>query len=127
MRDFARAMQARWRCPCAGHSPGPLPADIEREAAQVATVTGTERATTCPFAGIERADDWTRELIGAVSLAIDWHVPIAETLGRDLTRADVIALQNLKQAQADAQRSDAELSRRKHEEISQARHRLDGR
>jgi hypothetical protein len=95
--------------------------DLQREAADAAEIMGTTIAESCPFACVERAGPWVAELTGAVSLAVDWHVPIAETLGRDLTRADVTALQHLKQAQADAQRSDAEISRREHEARAKAR------
>ena len=121
MRGFARGLQELWRCPAAGHTPAPLPEHLAREAAHAASIMGTPVSESCPFACIERADPWVAELTGAVSLAVDWHVALPDTLGRDLTRADTLALQHLKQAQADAQRSDADIARREHEHAAKAR------
>ena len=121
MRGFARGLQELWHCPAAGCAPGALPAHLAREAEHAAGIMGTPVAESCPFACIERADPWVAELTGAVSLAVDWHVALSDTLGRELTRADTIALQHLKQAQADAQRSDADIARREHEHAAKAR------
>lgn len=72
-------------------------------------------ATTCPFACITAADPWVVEITRAVALAVDWHVAIPETLGRDLTCVDVQALAALKAAQGDAWRSDQEIAERERE------------
>ena len=49
------------------------------------------------------------EVTRAVSLAGEWHVPLTETLGRDLTAADIDALHALKTAQGEAWESDRKI------------------
>lgn len=116
MEDGAREYQRRWGCPAAGHTPpASLDADLASEARHVARITGTPLAPTCPMACVERADEWTLDLTRAVSLAVDWHVPLDTTLGRDLTRADLAGLSALKSAQGAAMASDREIEARERE------------
>jgi phage FluMu protein gp41 len=49
------------------------------------------------------------EITRAVALAGEWHVPVSETLGRELTKADLDALSALKAAQGDAWTSDEKI------------------
>lgn len=55
------------------------------------------------------ADPWVVELTRAVSLASEWHVPLTESLGRELTAVDLEALAALKQAQGEAWDSDRKI------------------
>jgi len=120
----ARSQQRRWGCPAAGHTPhATLPDDLASEAQHVARVTGTPLATTCPMACVERASDWLLEITTAVSLAADWHVPLPDTLGRELTAADITALSALKGAQGAAMASDRAIEQQKRDAEAAARKR----
>lgn len=101
--DFAR----EWRCPAAGHAPGPLPRELAMLAAHTASVVGMGDApTTCPFACLQRADPWVAELSNAAAIAETYHTPLPDVLGRPLTRADVDALGEILAGRADAWESD---------------------
>lgn len=104
----ARENQRRWGCPAVSRVRIPLDRDLEGEARYVATVTGTPVADTCPLACVTYADPWVVELTRAVSLT-EWHVPIENVVGRELTRADVMALSALKSAQGDAWKSNRQI------------------
>ncbi len=109
-------MAARWGCPAAGHPPRDvLDADLAEEARLAAKVMGTAPAPTCPFACLRRADPWVVEITEAVALAQPENggVPVTETLGRDLTRADVQALAVLARAKSDAWKSDQAIREQK--------------
>ena len=110
LRVDAAEWRARWGCP-RGHAT--LPPDLASEARHVARVTGTPEATTCPLACVTYADPWVVEVTRAVSLASEWHVPIAEALGRNLTAVDLEALHALKQAQGEAWESDRKIEEQK--------------
>ncbi|MDB4930528.1 MAG: hypothetical protein JWM10_3012 [Myxococcaceae bacterium] len=106
MRRDARAQQARWGCPAAGLAPpAALDPDLAYEAAEVARITGTPPADTCPFACVERADPWVAELTRAVALR-EWVPDLTDTLGRPLCAADLDALDTLRRAQSEAIASD---------------------
>lgn len=119
--DAAREQRERWGCPRGGKTLDP---DLAAEAAYVARLTRTPAAETCPLACIEHASPWTVEVLRAVGLAADWHVPIETSLGRDLTRADLLALSTLKNAQHDAWKSDQKI---REEETERERNRPRGR
>lgn len=106
LRADAAEWRERWGCP---RGAAKLPPDLAAEARHVARVTGTPEATTCPLACVTHADPWTVEVTRAVSLASEWHVPITETLGRELTAADLDALAALKTAQGEAWESDRKI------------------
>jgi len=97
---------ARWGCPADGHASRALDPDLSDEAVIVARITETPTATTCPFARVMRADEWTRELTASVSLS-EW-TPLVDALGRVPTAADIAALDVLKRAQSASMRSDNE-------------------
>jgi len=99
----AEESRARWSCP---RGAAELPPDLAAEVRHVAALTGTPEAHTCPFACVEHADPWVLEVTRAVALASDWHVPIAETLGRELSRVDLQALAALQSARGAAWESD---------------------
>lgn len=104
---LAEHMRARWGCPAAGHKPpAALPRDLADEAEHVARTVGIERGETCPFACIERPDPWVLEVLDAVRLTSDLHVPIDETLGRDPSAVDLAAMGELLRAQSAALESD---------------------
>lgn len=105
---LADAEEARTRWACPGGA-GELPPDLAAEVRHVATVTGTPEAHTCPLAVVERASPWVVEVTRAVALASDWHVPVAETLGRDLARVDLQALGALQSARGAAWESDQQI------------------
>lgn len=94
--------RARWGCPGGPQRGRPLPPDLAEEARHVARVTGTPEASTCPLACVTFADPWVVEITRAVSLAAEWHVPVADTLGRVPCSADLAAMHALKAAQGDA-------------------------
>jgi len=112
MLDAAREARERWGCPRGGR---PLDPDLRAEAEYVARLTGTPIAETCPLACLTYAEPWPVELLRAVALASDWHVPISESLGRDLTRADLVALSTLKNAQHEAWKSDQKIREQEQE------------
>lgn len=118
MVEDGRELQRRWGCPGACDKRVTLEPDLAAEARHAARVTDTPEAETCPFACITYADPWVVDITRAVMLATDWHVPITETLGRELTRADIEALAALKTAQREAWESDRaiEEKRRKADE-----------
>lgn len=105
---FARRLQERWGCPAAGHREhAELPTALRDEAALAARVLGLPAApTTCPFACVERPDPWVLEILDAVGLATECHVPIAESLGRDPSAADLDAVAEVMRARGAAQESD---------------------
>ena len=105
----ANATEARERWGCGQSRTTPLPPDLAAEARHVARVTGAPEAETCPLACVTYADPWVVELTRAVSLAGDWHVPLTESLGRDLVAVDIEALAELKQAQGAAWESDRKI------------------
>lgn len=102
----AEEARARWACP---RGAGELPPDLAAEARHVASITGTPEAHTCPLAVVEHASPWVVEVTRAVALASDWHVPVAETLGRDLARVDLQALAALQSARGAAWESDQQI------------------
>jgi phage FluMu protein gp41 len=106
LRADAAEWRERWGCP-RGHAT--LPRDLAAEAEHVARITRTPVATTCPLACVTWADPWVVEITRAVALAGEWHVPVSETLGRELTKADLDALSALKAAQGDAWTSDEKI------------------
>ncbi len=107
MLEAAAEARERWGCPGrAGHVLDP---DLAAEAKYVATITRTPVAETCPLACITHASPWVVELTGAVALASEWHVPLTESLGRDLAAVDIAALSALKSAQHDAWQSDQKI------------------
>lgn len=101
--DFAR----EWRCPCAGHPPQDLPAELRAMAEHTARIVGLDEVpTTCPFACLMRADPWVAELSDAAAIAETYHTPLPDVLGRPLTRADTDALGEILRGRADAWESD---------------------
>lgn len=105
---FARKLQERWGCPAAGHRPpAELPTALRDEAALAARVIHLPTVPdTCPFACIEKPDPWVLEVLDAAGLASECHVPIAESLGRDPSAADLDALGEVMRAKSAAAESD---------------------
>lgn len=100
-------MRERWGCPAAGHKPpAELPPDLADEDAHAARLMGTLPAGTCPLACLERPDPWVGEVLNAATLASEWHVPVAQSLGREPTAADLDALTAVTSARGAAARSD---------------------
>jgi hypothetical protein len=112
--EAAEEFAARWGCPRAGHRPpAELPPDLAQAHDHVAHATGADLAPTCPWS--QCSGEWVHEVCDAVALAVEWQVPIADTLGRALTAADTQALVALRQSQIAAQRADIEHLRRQAE------------
>lgn len=105
--EIGEEFAARWGCPRAGHTPpAALPPDLAQAHEHVTAATGADLAPTCPWA--QCSGEHVIEICDAVSLAAEWHVPIAETLGRDLTRADTQALVALRISQHAATKAEHE-------------------
>lgn len=100
--DFSRA----WRCPAAGHKPGPLSRELDSLQQAAARVMGVEPPGTCPFACLESADDYVREMSRAFAVSKEFHTPLPDVLGRPLTAVDIEAADAVLRAQADAWQSD---------------------
>ena len=62
---------------------------------------------------VEHASPWVVEVTRAVAIASDWHVPVAETLGRDLARVDLQAMAALQSARGAAWESDQTIREQK--------------
>ena len=129
-RDQALADAAAWRCPAAPAvvaslgaelPPSPEAETLDPELARLARLTerviGAEAESfeSCPHAELIQAPEWVAELTTAVSLAVDWHVPMGEVLGRELTAADVQGLDALKRAQSACWRRDQAIERQRRE------------
>lgn len=85
-------------------------------ARNAARVVGLDEVpATCPFACLQRCDPWVAELTRAAGIAADFHTPLPAVLGRDLTAADVEALDAMRCAQIDARESDHEIAERERE------------
>lgn len=108
--EDARTQQRRWSCPAVCRERAPLEPDLAAEAEHVARVTGTVPVDTCPLACARYPNAWVAEITWAVALAGDCHVPVTETLGRELTNADLCALKALRNAQHDAGESDRKIA-----------------
>lgn len=115
--DAADENAAAWGCPAAGHKPhAQLPRHLTMLAQNAARVAGLDATpTTCPFACLQRCDPWVAELTRAAGIAADYHTPLPAVLGRDLTAADVEALDAMRCAQIDARESDHEIAERERE------------
>lgn len=115
--ESAREDAEAWGCPASGRSrPSPLPRHLAVLAAHTARIVGLDAVpTTCPFACLMRADPWVVEITRAAGIAADFHTPLPAVLGRDLTTADVEALDALRTARHDARESDYEIERRERE------------
>lgn len=91
--------------------------ELELMARRAERVIGAQAGVfeRCPFECLMVASEWVAELTTAVSLAVDWHVPMGEVLGRELTAADVQGLDALKRAQGACWRRDQEIERQRRE------------
>lgn len=98
---YGREMQEAWRCPLAGHRPGPIDEQLADEARHVAGVTGADLDPgTCPFSCL--ADPWAVSIQNAAALAADLHIPVETTLGRALAAVDLQAIIALQRAKGEA-------------------------
>ncbi len=114
--DTAEEFARDWRCPAAGCAPGPLDREHASLARHAARVIGLdEEPATCPFACLMSATEWTRELTRAAAIAAEFHTPLTAVLGRDLTPADLEALDTMLRAKADAWESDQAIIERERE------------
>lgn len=71
---------------------------------------GCEAFTSCPFAEITAASPWVIEITEACSRAADLHIPVADSLGRDLTCADLAAISEMQRGQSAAMKSDRDIA-----------------
>lgn len=140
-RDAALADAAAWQCPAAPAVAASLGAELpkaspegKRDPELVRLARLTERVIgaevgsfdSCPHAELIEAPEWVAELTTAVSLAVDWNVPMSEVLGRELTAADVQGLDALKRAQSACWRRDQAIERQRRE-IEAAKRAAQGR
>jgi hypothetical protein len=99
-QEIARDLQARWRCPAAGKTPGPLdPADLDplgynlRASLDTARRLAGVRTDTCPLAEVEDAPPMLTELaIALASVDEKAFSSVPEALDRPLTAVEHHAL-----------------------------------
>lgn len=116
MLETASSFSRDWGCPVAGCAPHTPSRQLSILAEHTARVVGlSETPTTCPFAALMHADPWVAELTRAAAIAETYHTPLPQVLGRELTPADLDALDAVIRAKADAWQSDQMIMERERE------------